>query len=167
MPPRDCAKPRDNQPGISLKATPRGLLFGRCQSHMIWRLIRSHISEASRTAARLGPGPVSSASSRTSSRTSSLPPGRQPAPAASAKRICVATQRGSANRSLPGFPTLSSDLARRSTSVPAERRSGVDLTKARKLHEAMRSSAVGHPRPFAGPRATERGDSQDALGTHL
>jgi hypothetical protein len=68
-----------------------------CRSHMIWRLIRSRISKGSRTVAQRGLAPASSASSR----TPSLTPSRQPAPAASAKRTCVATGRDSANSIAP------------------------------------------------------------------
>jgi hypothetical protein len=74
-----------------------GLQFGGCRSHMIWRLIRTGISEGSRRVAGRGPGPVSSALSWTPSQT----PSHQLAPAGSAKRICVATGRDSANRVAP------------------------------------------------------------------
>jgi hypothetical protein len=101
-----------------------GATFGGCRSHMIWRLIRSRISEGSRRVARRGLGPASSVSSRTPSPT----PSRQPAPATSAKRICVATGRDSANSALLGSQTLSIDLARCAMSVPLlQRRQGGSL----------------------------------------
>jgi hypothetical protein len=74
-----------------------GLQFGECRSHMIWRLIKTRISEGSRRVARRRLASASSASSRTPSPN----PSRQTTPAARAKRICAATARDSANSVAP------------------------------------------------------------------